>query len=78
MVGVRDAATGQLELYLDGQLVDTAGACVGEASSGNTVIGRGKFDGRPVDFWRGGLDQVHVYDRALSGEEVQQLYASNE
>jgi hypothetical protein len=29
-----------------------------------------------VDYWRGAIDQVHVYDRALSATEVAQLYAS--
>ena len=76
MVGVRDAAKGQLKLYIDGQLAGTKGACFGDASSGNTVIGRGKFNGNPVDYWKGDLDQVHLYDRALSGAEVQELYGS--
>lgn len=76
MVGVRDAAKGQLKLYLDGQLVATKNACLGDASSGNTVIGRGKFGGNPVDFWKGDIDQVHLYDRALSDAEVKELYDS--
>jgi hypothetical protein len=46
-----------------------------EAAAGHTVIGRGQFNGSQVDFWRGALDQVHVYDRALSDAEVQQLYS---
>ena len=76
MVGVRDAANGTLKLYIDGQLVATKNACLGDASSGNTVIGRGKFGGNPVDYWKGDIDQVHVYDRAISGSEVQELYSS--
>lgn len=76
MVGVRDAATGQLKLYLDGQLAGSRNACLGEASEGNTVIGRGRFDGNPVDFWRGDIDQVHIYDRVLSDAEVGELYES--
>lgn len=74
MVGVRDAAGGQLKLYLDGELVSTKSACVGDASEGNTVIGRGKYNGGPVDFWRGDIDQVHLYDRAISDAEVRELY----
>lgn len=76
MVGVRDAASGQLKLYIDGQLVATKTACLGDASSGNTVIGRGKFGGDPVDYWKGDLDQVHVYDRAISDSEIAELYGS--
>ena len=76
LVGVRDVTTGTLTLYVDGQPAGTAHACLGEASSGHTVIGRAKFNGNPVDFWRGAIDQVHVYDRALSAAEVAELYAS--
>jgi hypothetical protein len=76
LVGVRDVTTGTLTLYVDGQPAGTAYACLGDASSGHTVIGRAKFGGNPVDFWRGAIDQVHVYDRALSAAEVAELYAS--
>ena len=47
-----------------------------DAATGHTVIGRGQFGGNQVDFWRGAVDQVHVYDRALSDAEVRDLYAS--
>ncbi|PKV91539.1 glycosyl hydrolase family 2 [Amycolatopsis echigonensis] len=76
LVGVRDAATGQLALYVDGQLAASRSVCLGEASTGHTVIGRGKYGGNPVDFLNGAVDQVHVYDRALSAAEVAKLYAS--
>jgi hypothetical protein len=77
LVGVRDAASGQFELYVDGepQRTSAQSGCA-EAATGHTVIGRAKFGGNQVDFWRGALDQVHVYDRALSADEVKQLYQS--
>ncbi|GAB1513850.1 LamG-like jellyroll fold domain-containing protein [Actinophytocola sp. KF-1] len=76
LVGVRDVTTGSLKLYVDGRLAGSASACVGSAGPGNTVIGRAKYGGNQVDFWRGGIDQVHVYDRALTDAEVTQLYTS--
>ena len=76
LVGVRDAATGTLKLYVDGQLAATRSVCLGEASSGDTVIGRGKYGGNPVDFLDGAVDQVHLYDRALTDAEVSALYTS--
>lgn len=75
MVGVRDAASGTLKLYVDGKLAATQNACLGDASSGHTVIGRGQYGGNQVDFLNGAADQVHVYDRALTDAEVAQLYA---
>jgi len=76
LVGVRDSVKGQLQLYVDGKPAGTADACLGEASTGSLVIGRGKYGGNPVDYWGGAIDQVHVYDRALSATEVAELYAS--
>jgi hypothetical protein len=76
LVGVRDVTAGTLTLYVDGQRAGAATACLGDASTGSTVIGRAKFGGNPVDFWRGAIDQVHVYDRALSAGEVADLHAS--
>jgi hypothetical protein len=76
LVGVRDAATGQLALYVDGKQAVSRNVCLGEASSGHTVIGRGQFGGNPVDYLNGAVDQVHVYDRALTDQEVATLYSS--
>jgi hypothetical protein len=76
LVGVRDAATGSLTLYVNGQQAGTASACLGDPSTGHTVIGRARYGGNPVDYWAGAIDQVHVFDRALSADEVAQLYQS--
>ena len=76
LVGVRDASAGMLKLYVDGQPAATRSVCLGEASSGHTVIGRGQYGGNPVDYLNGAVDQVHVYDRALSDAEVSTLYSS--
>lgn len=65
-----------MKLYVDGQLAGTLEYCPGNASHGDLVIGRALYGGNHVDFWPGAIDQVHVYDRALSDQEVQQLYQS--
>jgi len=77
LTGVRDVVKGGLKLYLDGALVATKSACSLDATStGNTVIGRAKFGGNQVDHLDGTVDQVHVYDRALTDAEVKTLYDS--
>ncbi|MGI5214769.1 LamG-like jellyroll fold domain-containing protein [Plantactinospora sp. CA-290183] len=78
LAGVRDAATGELRLYVDGELAGQVDACLGTASTGPLVIGRGRFDSKPVDYLDGTIDQVHVYDRALSATEVKALYDSGQ
>jgi Concanavalin A-like lectin/glucanases superfamily/PA14 domain/Glycosyl hydrolases family 2, sugar binding domain/Glycosyl hydrolases family 2/Glycosyl hydrolases family 2, TIM barrel domain len=76
LVGVHDAAQGVFKLYVDGQANGSFAQSCPEAAIGHTVIGRGQFGGNQVDFWRGAIDQVHVYDRALSDAEVRDLYQS--
>ncbi|GAA3090739.1 hypothetical protein JOF29_007779 [Kribbella aluminosa] len=77
VTGVRDVVKGELKLYVDGQLVATKSACsLDSGSTGNTVIGRAKFGGNQVDFLDGTVDQVHLYDRALTDAEVGALYRS--
>jgi len=77
LTGVRDTVRGELRLYVDGELAGRVGACLPQAApTGNTVIGRGKYGGNPVDYLDGTVDQVHLYDRALSATEIKDLYAS--
>jgi len=73
LVGVRDADSGTLSLYVDGTRVATEKACLADGSTGHTVIGRGEFGGNKVDFLHGAVDDVRVFDRALSDEEVATL-----
>ncbi|GGL00586.1 LamG-like jellyroll fold domain-containing protein [Mangrovihabitans endophyticus] len=77
LVGVRDSVKGELRLYVDGQLAGKVSACMPQAApTGHTVIGRGKFGGNAVDYLDGTVDQVHLYDRALSPSEITELYQS--
>ncbi|MDX6264048.1 MAG: hypothetical protein QOH84_5736 [Kribbellaceae bacterium] len=77
LAGVRDAAKGELRLYVDGELAATKSACsLDSTSTGHTVIGRAKFGGNSVDYLDGTVDQAHLFDRALGDAEVRALYAS--
>nr|WP_322747230.1 MULTISPECIES: LamG-like jellyroll fold domain-containing protein [unclassified Frankia] len=76
LTGVRDAAGGTMTLYVDGAKAGVASVCLGEKAAGHTVIGRATYNGRPVDFWPGTVDEVHIFDRALSAAEVGALYSA--
>ena len=79
LVGVRDSVKGELRLYVNGQLAGTTSACLPQAApTGNTIIGRGRFGGNPVDYLDGTVDNVHLYDRALPAAEITQLYQSGQ
>lgn len=76
LVGVRDAARGSLTLYVNGQRAGTASSRLRDPYTGHTVIGRARYNGHPADFWPGTIDQVRLFDRALSASEVARLYRS--
>ncbi|WP_340682378.1 LamG-like jellyroll fold domain-containing protein [Amycolatopsis coloradensis] len=73
LTGVRDAKAGTLSLYVDGQKVAAQNACSAAPSTGHTVIGRGQYGGQQVDFLRGAVDDVRLYDRPLTDAEVATL-----
>lgn len=73
LVGVRDADTQQLKLYVDGTLASTVDAHGASPSSGIVALGRSQWEGNSVDYLTGALDGTRVWDRALSGAEVTAL-----
>jgi hypothetical protein len=77
LVGVHDANQGTYTLYVDGQAQGKVlGQCLGDASSGPLAVGRGFFNGGRTDFFPGTVDQVDVWNRALSAADVTALYQS--
>ncbi len=76
LVGVRNAATQTHSLYVDGVKQSSFAQCLNPQSNGPFTVGRARFDSQNVDFWPGAVDQVHVWDRALSDAEVEELYES--
>ncbi|WP_158702030.1 LamG domain-containing protein [Kitasatospora sp. MMS16-BH015] len=77
LTGVYDAGVGQVRLYVNGRIVSTAPVSGSWLSSGQLDIGRARFAGRPVDFFPGAIDEVKVYDRALSDAAVASLVAAD-
>ncbi|WP_406289854.1 LamG-like jellyroll fold domain-containing protein [Streptomyces sp. NBC_00209] len=72
VVGVRSGD--EIKLYVDGKLASTAPAGSADVSSGALSVGRAKWSGNNTDFWNGSVDQVQVYDKALTDQEVTALY----
>ncbi|MBQ1098306.1 glycoside hydrolase family 2 [Streptomyces sp. b94] len=75
LVGVRDGASNQISLYVDGEPAATAAAGPNYVGSGPLAVGRAQWNGEDGDFWNGSVDEVHAYDRALTAEEVRTLHA---
>ncbi|PJI94957.1 LamG-like jellyroll fold domain-containing protein [Luteimicrobium subarcticum] len=76
LVGVRDADAGTVAVYVNGTLASTQKTTETHATSGTISIGRGQWQGADVDFLQGAVDDVHVFDRALSAQDVAKLAAS--
>ncbi|MCY1139376.1 PA14 domain-containing protein [Actinoplanes sp. Pm04-4] len=76
LVGVRNHATGEARLYVDGKRAAAVPAGPDVISTGAFAVGRAKYAGNPTDFWSGSVDQVHAYNRSLTDEEVAALYTA--
>jgi hypothetical protein len=55
-----------IRLYVNGKLVDTNSAPGPQGSEGNLIIGGEETE----DFFKGRIDEVRIYDRALNGSEA--------
>lgn len=78
VVGVRDITASTLTVYVNGAKAGQANVLgSADTATGGLTVGRGKYGGNPVDYLHGAVDDVRAFDRALSADEVVQLYASS-
>ncbi|MGH3712154.1 MAG: LamG-like jellyroll fold domain-containing protein [Micromonosporaceae bacterium] len=79
LAAVYDAATQTIQLYVDGQPVDTPIPAVGWLASGPLRIGgAGSTTSTTVrNVWAGSIDDVRIHPRAWSKEEVNQFWLKN-
>ncbi|MEV0133323.1 LamG domain-containing protein [Dactylosporangium sp. NPDC050688] len=76
LAGVFDAATGDVQLYVNGVRQNSTGhGAIGEASATSLNIG-GRPNSSPFLFG-GAIDDVHVYQGVLSNREIAASYAGN-
>ncbi|GGM12358.1 hypothetical protein GCM10010129_65530 [Streptomyces fumigatiscleroticus] len=75
VVGVYDADAGKILLYVNGVLQASTAFTGRWSSAGPVTIGSGlDVDGSVVSPMKGDTDDVRLYDRAVSGDEVRQLF----
>ena len=72
LTGVYDAANGVIKLYVDGVLQDTEPYFSAFQVTGHTAIGRGRFNGNPVDFFPGRIDEVCFHQGVLTDAQIAQ------
>ncbi|MDD5547771.1 MAG: LamG domain-containing protein [Candidatus Pacebacteria bacterium] len=71
---VRDASAGRLRCYIDGNtdVCNTDISTLGDVNINQTTLGRWPGSGA----FSGNLDDVRIYNRALSAEEISRIYTS--
>ena len=69
---VHDYGNNNLSLYIDGNLVGSTGI-VGYATTGYHV-NLGRYTYGSSRYFNGTIDEVRIYDRALSSQEIQAIY----
>jgi hypothetical protein len=70
LVGVRDAEQGKIRFYVDGTLAGEGDAPPGDVNSGQSIA----FGEHRNQYFQGCLDEVTLYGRALSAEDVREKY----
>ncbi len=65
---------GSTSIYVDGNLAGSGSAGYANNTAHFMIGGLFNFNGTPVNTYQGLIDEVSIYDNALSGNEVRELY----
>lgn len=76
LIGMYDAAARQIKIYVDGVPGTTGSHLTPWNATGTVQLGRAQVGGQPVNYWPGSLDEVRVYDRTLTDDEIHDLAGS--
>ncbi|MFI0186964.1 LamG-like jellyroll fold domain-containing protein [Streptomyces sp. NPDC017082] len=74
LVGVHDTVANKLILYVNGVQAGSTDLQAGWYAGGALQIGAGNYDGAPGSFFPGQIDDVRLFDRPVSADEVRQLF----
>jgi hypothetical protein len=73
LAGTFDRSSGDLTLYIDGSSVGSTSSSLGAVSpSANFYVGA--YENLSSEYFNGKIDDVRIYDKALSAPEVSNLY----
>jgi hypothetical protein len=63
-----------IRFYVDGELNDTVAVTTDWSGTGPLIVGSGLWNGTRGSYWKGGIDEVRTFRRALSSGEVSQVF----
>ncbi|MEV7181445.1 LamG-like jellyroll fold domain-containing protein [Kitasatospora sp. NPDC093679] len=75
LTGVYDSAGQKVSLYVDGALAGESAAPASFSAAGPLEFGRLRYMGKNVDPWKGSLDEVKLWDRALTAADIVKVAA---
>lgn len=70
VTGVHDKAREEIRLYVDGIMMASAVYRIPWRADGATYFGCSQVLDTVIDYWNGALDDIRIYDRALTDDEV--------
>ncbi|MCD6229175.1 MAG: DUF2341 domain-containing protein, partial [Candidatus Diapherotrites archaeon] len=78
LVGVFDSSSKEAKVYANGELKDTVSTTYSVLNTNNEPfsVGARYYGGLWRDFLDGAIDEVRVYDRALSETEIQEYFSA--
>ena len=68
----RDASTGEVRVFLDGQLSATGNGPTGTLTTAITTVGRRERPGQTARYFSGRLDQVAMFNQSISTTTIEQ------
>ncbi|MFB7778851.1 LamG domain-containing protein [Streptomyces bauhiniae] len=74
LTGVYSKDAGRIRLYLNGRYAGGADHTITWYASGPLQLGAARYDGTPTAFFPGQIDDVQVFDRMLSTQEISEMY----
>ncbi|MEO3885197.1 LamG-like jellyroll fold domain-containing protein [Nonomuraea sp. B5E05] len=74
LTGVYDSVAQEIKLYVNGVLQGTTPFATPWNATGPMLIGAGDHDARIRSFFSGEIDDVRVFDRIVTEEEVEELF----
>lgn len=76
LVGVYDAPTRKIWLYVNGNRIDDGTLSTPWQGTGGLQLGRGRANGAATGYWPGGVDEVRLYTGPFTKDRVEALYRS--
>jgi len=77
LVGIYNSSTSQIQLYVNGTLQSTQSVSALWNATGETTIGRSKWNGGLTDYWPGSIDEVRLYNYALTSQQINTVYQAD-